>query len=518
MNEVYIFGHRNPDTDSIMSSISLAYLKQRLGMNAKAVALSSLNNETLFVLNYFKVKEPAFINDVRVRIKDLDYLKGHMIDRDNILYDSYKLIIDNKVNKIPVIDDNKKLLGIIGLRDIMEVMTNSNSLDTTYDDIVRVLNGISIKKDNNIVKGIVSVDEVSDIIVTGNDRVFVGGLNNNAKLIIVSNDYELSNDYLFGNTSIIKSSYNLYDTIRLLSLSNKVRNLKIDKDCVVAREEDTISSFNNMSSKSKNSFYPVLDRKGRCLGLIKHSMIFDTISKKVILVDHNSKEQSAVGLEEADIIEIVDHHNLSVNSTTKPISFRNIPVGSTCTIVYKMFLENKVTIPKWVAGLLLSGIISDTLLLNSPTSTKDDRKAVKELSKLAKVNYKEYGFNMLKAGTSLEGKTKEQVLYNDFKKYNLDDNKIGLGQIFTTNISDIEDEKNEYINLLNEVCLHNDYLFVCLFVTDIIKNGTYVYYSDGAEGILGNAFDTKIFEGVYLPNVVSRKMQILPSILSVSNY
>lgn len=253
MNEVYIFGHRNPDTDSIMSSISLAYLKQRLGMNAKAVALSSLNNETLFVLNYFKVKEPAFINDVRVRIKDLDYLKGHMIDRDNILYDSYKLIIDNKVNKIPVIDDNKKLLGIIGLRDIMEVMTNSNSLDTTYDDIVRVLNGISIKKDNNIVKGIVSVDEVSDIIVTGNDRVFVGGLNNNVKLIIVSNDYELSNDYLFGNTSIIKSSYNLYDTIRLLSLSNKVRNLKIDKDCVVAREEDTISSFNNMSSKSKNS-------------------------------------------------------------------------------------------------------------------------------------------------------------------------------------------------------------------------------------------------------------------------
>lgn len=518
MDEVYIFGHRNPDTDSISASITLTYLKQRLGMNAKAVALSSLNNETLFVLNYFKVKEPDFINDVKVRIKNLDYLKGHMISKNNTLYDSYKLMLANKVNKIPVIDENKRLLGIVGLRDIVEVMTNSNNLDTTYDNIVKVLNGTDVKKDNDIVKGIVSVDEVSDIIITNNDKVFVNGLNSNAKLIIVSNDYKLSNDYLFGNTSIIKSGYNLYDTIKLVSLSNQIKDLSIDKDYVVAREEDAISSFTSMSAKSKTTFYPVLDRKGRCLGLIKHSMIFDTIKQKVILVDHNSKEQSAVGLEEADIIEIVDHHNLSVNSTAKPISFRNIPVGSTCTIIYKMFLENKVTIPKWVAGLLLSGIISDTLLLNSPTTTKEDRKIVKELAKIAKVNYKEYGFEMLKAGTSLEGKTKEQVLYNDFKKYNLEDDKIGLGQIFTTNINEINDEKDEYIKLLNSVCENNDYLFVCLFVTDIIKNGTYVYYSDGAEGVLENAFDIKMYEGVYLPDVVSRKMQILPSILAVSNY
>lgn len=518
MDEVYIFGHRNPDTDSISASIALTYLKQRLGMNAKAVALSSLNNETLFVLNYFKVKEPDFINDVRVRIKNLDYLRNHMISRDTTLYNSYKLMINNRVNKAPVIDDNRKLLGIVGLRDIVGVMTSNDNLDTTYDNIVMVLNGVAVKKDNEIVKGKIGVDGVADIVVTNNDKVFVDGLNSNVKLIIVSSDYKLSNDYLFGKTSIIKSGYNLYDTIKLLSLSNQVKDLNIDKDYVVAHEEDTISSFNNMSSKNKSSFYPVLNRKGRCLGLIKHSMIFDTVKQKVILVDHNSKEQSAVGLEEADIIEIVDHHNLSVNSTSKPISFRNIPVGSTCTIVYKMFLENKVTIPKWVAGLLLSGVLSDTLLLNSPTTTKEDRKIVKELAKLAKVNYKEYGFEMLKAGTSLEGKTMEQVLYNDFKKYNLEDEKIGLGQIFTTNINEINDMKDDYIKLLNNVCKNNDYLFVCLFVTDIIKNGTYVYYSDGAEGLLSNAFDIEMYEGVFLPDVVSRKMQILPSILAVSNY
>ena len=199
--------------------------------------------------------------------------------------------------------------------------------------------------------------------------------------------------------------------------------------------------------------------------------------KKVILVDHNSYEQSVIGLNEADILEIIDHHNISNIGTTTPINFRNMPVGSTNTIIYLMYKENKIKIPKDMAGLMLSGILSDTLILNSPTTTRIDKDAVNNLAKIAGVDYKKYGFDMISYGTKLIYKTKEEILYTDYKKYPTEEGKIGLGQIYTTNIQDIEDEKQEYLDMLNDISKNNEYKFVALFVTDIIKNGTYVYYS-----------------------------------------
>ena len=197
-----------------------------------------------------------------------------------------------------------------------------------------------------------------------------------------------------------------------------------------------------------------------------------------------------------------------------PINFRNMPVGSTNTIIYSLYKENRIAIPKNMAGLMLSGILSDTLILTSPTTTDYDRDAVKDLSKIAKVNYEEYGFNMIRAGSSLEGMTMEQVLYKDYKTYTIKNAKVGLSQVITTDINDVLDKTDEYVKLLNTVCEHNNYLYVCLFVTDILKNGTYVLYSDRAKEPLEVGFDIKnMKQGTFLKNIVSRKKQILPVLM-----
>ena len=194
-----------------------------------------------------------------------------------------------------------------------------------------------------------------------------------------------------------------------------------------------------------------------------------------------------------------------------------MPVGSTNTIIYLMYKENNVKIPRDMAGLMLSGILSDTLILNSPTTTNIDKDAVNNLARIAKVDYKKYGFDMISYGTKIINKTKEEILYTDYKKYPTEEGSIGLGQIYTTNIADVEEEREEYIDMLNNTSKNNEYTFVALFVTDIIKNGTYVYYSDAAESILSKAFNLEMYQGIYLDGVLSRKLQILPQILNVMN-
>ena len=217
----------------------------------------------------------------------------------------------------------------------------------------------------------------------------------------------------------------------------------------------------------------------------------------------------------AEILEIVDHHNIGSIGTTSPISFRNMPVGSTNTIIYNLYKEHRINIPKKMAGLMLSGILSDTLILTSPTTTDEDVVAVKDLSKIAKIDYKDYGYKMIKAGSSLKGMTREQVLYKDYKNYVINGNKVGLGQIVTTDINEILNDKSEYINLLNNISEKNNYLFVCLFITNILENGTYVLYSDRAKDILSSAFDIEnISEGQFLNGIVSRKKQILPELMN----
>ena len=538
MESVYVFGHRNPDTDSVTAAITLSYLKRKLGMNATPVILSSVNRETKYALNYFGVKEPSFLNDVKLKVKDLDYSKGYMVQGDCSIYDAYQKMVAEGISKIPVVDKSKQLLGIVSMTDIAkECLTGEYSkIDSYYKNILTAIDGEKITKYDTIIKGRLIVpgyrsttfiNEVTlkenDILITGNRYSIIEyAVQSKVKLIIVTDGLEVKPEQLkearANKVNIIKTKYSSLDTIKKFNFCNNISTIINTTKIHTVNENDDLSSFISSAEKTKYTYYPIIDNHNKCLGIIKYANVGYHNRKKVILVDHNSYEQSAIGLEEADIIEIVDHHNISNIGTTHPINFRNMPVGSTNTIIYLMYKENNVKIPRDMAGLMLSGILSDTLILNSPTTTNIDRDAVNNLARIAKVGYKKYGFDMISYGTKLVGKTKEEILYNDYKRYPTDSGTIGLGQIYTTNIEEIEKDKKGYIAMLNNVASINEYKFVALFVTDIIKNGTYVYYSDEGKEILTKAFNLdEITEGTYLPNILSRKMQILPAILDIMN-
>jgi len=537
MEKVYIFGHRNPDTDSVTAAITLSYLKRKQGMNAIPVVLSSINRETSYALNYFNVKEPMFLNDIKLKVKDLEYSKNYMVTENASIYESYKKMEKEYISKIPVVNKQKKIIGIVSMKDIARdcLSGNYSKIQSSYKNIIGAIDGEAILKYDNIIKGNLIIPgyrsttfindvklKKSDIIITNNRYSIIEyAAMSKVKLIIITNGVEIKTEHIEiakqNKVNIIRTKYASLETIKKINFCNDIGTIVNTRKVHTVQEDDDLSDFINDAIKTKYTYYPIINKDKQCLGIIKFADVGYHNRKKVILVDHNSYEQSVIGLNEADILEIIDHHNISNIGTTTPINFRNMPVGSTNTIIYLMYKENKVKIPKDMAGLMLSGILSDTLILNSPTTTRIDKDAVNNLAKIAGVDYKKYGFDMISYGTKLINKTKEEILYTDYKKYPTEEGKIGLGQIYTTNIQEIEDEKQEYLDMLNDISNNNEYKFVALFVTDIIKNGTYVYYSQEAEPILSRAFNVEMKQGCYLDGILSRKLQILPQILDVMN-
>lgn len=535
MEKIYIFGHRNPDTDSVCAAISLSYLKNKMGYNTVPVVLSSINQETKYALNYFNVKEPIFLNDVKIKIKDIDYLKKFTIFDTSSIKDALIKMNNNDISKIPVVNQNKNMLGIITLKDIAreQLSNNYEKVDTSYDNIIDVLNGREVLKFDNeingnlLVAGYKSTTFIEEMNLTNNDILIVGdrhsiieyAIKSKVKLIVVTGDRNIKEEHLNlareNKVNIILSSYNTLYTSRVFNLCNYTKSLMNTDSVMCVNENDNLSDFIDMANKKKYSYYPVLDNKSRCLGIVKLSDVVSNKKKKVILVDHNSYEQSAIGLDETEILEVIDHHNIGNVATNMPINFRNMPVGSTNTIIYTMFKDNNIEIPSDIAGIMLSGILSDTLLFKSPTTTNLDIDAAIILSHIAKVDYSVYGIDMLRYGSSLKGRTKEEILYTDFKSYPTGDKKIGLSQIFTMNIDEVLEELNLYTDLMNSLCDKNNYYFICLFVTDIINNGSYVIYSDDAEDIIKGAFNLdNIYQGIFIKDILSRKKQVVPIIMN----
>jgi len=534
MEKVYVFGHRNPDTDSVTAAISLAYLKKKLGMNAVPAVLSGINLESRFVLDYFGVKEPIFLNDVRIKVKDLKYIKNYFIREYESIYSAYYKMNDAGISKIPVVDENRKLLGMLSMKDIAKADFRGNyeEIDTLYSNIIETLNGESVTRFDDELQGRLMVagyksstiiDEVEmydgTIMICGNRHSIIEKcVESGIKLLVVTGGHEIKEEHINiaikNKVNIIRTPYNTLTTTKMIHLANKVSTVYNNDKILCINDYEDVKEFVNIANKTRYSYYPVLNKSEKCMGILRLSdVVFDN-KKKVILVDHNSYEQSAIGLDETEILEIVDHHNIGNIGTNMPISFRNMPVGSTNSIIYKMYKENNIEIPSDIAGLMLSGILSDTLILTSPTTTEYDREIVKELSLVAGVDYKKYGMDMLRAGSSIKGKTREEVLYTDYKTYPVGDKRIGLGQIITMNFEDILKDKEEYVKLLNNTAEANGYYFVALFITDIIKQGSYVLYSDRALDILKDAYNKEdLEEGDFLKGYVSRKKQMLPGIM-----
>ena len=536
MDKIFVFGHRKPDTDSVSAAISYANLKKELGFNTEPRILSAINKETKYALDYFKVKEPKYLNDVKLQLKDVNYHKGYFLNEKESTYDSYLYMLKEGLTGVPIVDDNNMYKGIVTIKDLAHAFidTKVEHLNTSYSNLLEVLHGKEINKVDEEIKGNIlavayrSTTFITNVKLTPDDILIVGdrhsiieyAVNSKVKLIILSGDSYIKDEHIKiakeNGVNIIRSSYDTYHIAKLISLSNFIKTMKKStKDSVYFDEFTYVDDILDINKKLRHTNYPVVDSKtGKCLGLLRITDLDSKNPKKVILVDHNEKKQSAEGLDEAEIMEIVDHHNLGSITTSNPINFRNMAVGSSCTIVYSLYKERNIEIPKKIAGLMLSGIVSDTLILKSPTTTDLDRKAVEELSTIADVNYEEYGLNLIKAGTSLDGMEPTDVLYNDFKLYTVDDKTLGIGQFFTTNFDEISKDLENYLSVLDKEAEANNYSLLALYITDIIKNGSYVLYNRKAKDLMDQAYDMDFSEGEYLQDCVSRKKNVVPVLMS----
>lgn len=535
MEKVYIFGHKKPDTDSVAGAISFAYLKRKLGINAEARILSEVNKETIYALNRFGFEVPKYLNDVKVELKDIKYNKNYYANQNDSIFNVYNTFNEHGITGIPLVDDHKKFVGYVSLKELANelIKGDTNEINAKFMDIVDVLNTSSYYKFDDFISGNVLAvalpfAQFSDfiniyedtILICGRDSIIEDAVKHKARLIIVVANKELTKEEIdlirFNKVNVIVTPYDTFKTSRLITLANPIKTIKRSSSAVCFGPNDYLTDFVEISNKLKHTNYPIVNSKGYCDGMLR---LIDTnliTRKKVILVDHNEPSQSADGLNEADILEIVDHHNIGKISTLLPINFRNMSVGSVNTIIYTLYKENNIEIPSDIAGLMLSGIISDTLLLASPTTTELDRTVAKDLANIAEVDLYKYGKELLKSGVSNDGLTINEIVYKDFKSYVTGEVKFGIGQVFTTDFKEYSDRLNEYVDELNHIADNNEYKVACLFVTDILENNSYLLFNDGAKEYLNDAYElSDIKEGEKLMGVISRKKQMVPPIMGV---
>nr|WP_312576560.1 putative manganese-dependent inorganic diphosphatase [Sedimentibacter sp.] len=535
MKHNLIFGHKTPDTDSVCASITLANLKNKLNERSMPYTLGKINKETDFVLKYFNVDTPEELDNVKVQIKDLNYDKVKPFKVEQSIHFAYFFMNENRLRTLPIVDDANNLVGIITMKDIAMSLINTDQklLNTSFDNIIETLLGRPIIRCDELIDGTITVAAFEEKtlrnadVLNSNSIVIVGdrydiikyAIEIGVKLIIVTGDLNVPSDLvnmaLQNKVNIIITPYNTYHTARNIGLSKYVNYTMKSENLMCFTEDDYLDDCKEDIENSKHSKFPIVSKDKKYLGLLSRGHLINPAKKKVILVDHNELGQSANGIEEAEILEIIDHHKIGDIKTSIPISFRNIPLGSTNTIIYNMYKENNVEIEKNMAGLMLSGIISDTMLLKSPTSTNKDRDAVNELTNIVGIDLHKYSMEMFKVGTSLESKTIEEIIYQDFKKFNLEYKNVGISQVFTMDINEIMNKKEDYIRLIDKITADRDYYIFIMAVTDIVNEGSYIFYTSTKEKLVSNIFETEnVYEGIYVDKCVSRKKQIVPSVIN----
>lgn len=534
--KVYVFGHQKPDSDSVAASISAAYLMNQKYKDYEFVPriLGKISKETNFILNKFNIETPEFLNDVKLKVKNIAYRKDFYIHEDNSIKDAYDFITEHSTSGVPIVDYELKVKSVITLKDIAKLLVDlSTSLDTTMDNILKAINGKSVNKVDDLIVGNIfltsyrsttfrekEVLHTDDIVITGDRHSIIEqAVESKVKMIILTNGNYMKEEHLAlaiqNEINVIKTDLSIFEVMQLLKLSNSLKSYK-GNDVVCLYENDFSERIEELEKKYNYTNLPVVDKDDKCLGLLRYNETFDINKVKVLLVDHNEKHQSVEGIDEADIIEIIDHHKLGNVSTDKPINLRCMTLGSTCTILYLMYKEQNIEIPKDIKGVMLSAILSDTLCLKSPTTTKTDEETVRELSKSLNINYEEYALEMFKEGSDLSDKDPEDIVTQDFKRFTMDDYLIGVGQVFVTGMDAIKEKQPFLKDALESVKKAGDFYATTLFVTDILTSTSYLYYTDSFKNILEKAFKIEELEqGYALKDIVSRKKQIIPKIMEV---
>lgn len=540
MNDtVHIIGHKNPDTDSIAASIAYAYLKNQQGIPAIACRIGEVNPETSFVLNRFKIPEPQYLANAKVVLKEVDFDDAITIYKNNTIKEAWDRISLRRSGALYVTDQDRKLLGVVSISDLSNILLTDrgerNSIlmqDTPTDNICRVLQGTYVYHEPNYhTNGKVhilasrkavhnDIDYRDCIVVLSDDlelqqRIIRDGA---ACVILVNVDIvsqriaRLAKEF---HCTVIVSEQDILKVARSIYRSPSI-DLIMKRKIISFQEQDYIDDVYKKMSKSRFRSYPVLNKQGEVLGSISRYHLLNYQKKKFILVDHNEISQSIECLEEGEVLEIVDHHRIGDVQTTTPIRFRNEIIGSTCTIIYEMYKEAAILPPSEIAGLLCCAILSDTMKFNSPTTTITDREIAKELAQIANISMDEIADEMFSSVATIRGRTMSEILYNDFKEYNIIGRRIAIGQI---NIADeqeiitIRDEFLVYMETINEI---NKFDLLMMCFTSIDGSGSNLLFIGEYAWIVDEAFRDDIRDDLYfVQGVISRKKQIIPSLSTI---
>ena len=547
--KVWVVGHKNPDTDSICAAITYANLKNVLEERNHSDAertvylpmrAGNISAETNFVLNYFNVKAPELITDVGTQIRDIHIRKTEGVSGHISMKKAWEMMKILNVVTLPVVNAKNKLEGVIVTGDIatsyMDVYDSAvlSRARTQYRNIIETLQGklVTGNEHGHFVKGKVVVGvgtpEVLASNVESDDLVIIGDreesqllcIESNCSCLIVTNGFEISPEVIeaadLKDVVIISTPYDSFTAARLINQSIPIKFFMTKENLICYELDDLVDEVKDSVSKIRHRDFPILDENQNYVGMFSRRNLMNVKKKKLILVDHNEKSQAVTNIDEAEILEIIDHHRLGSLETMSPVYFRNQPLGCTATIIYQMYQEQGIEIEKNIAGLLCSAIISDTLMFRSPTCTNFDKEVANKLAQIAGIDVKEFAQDMFEAGSDFSNKTEKEILNQDFKIFHSGDTDFGVSQISAMSRQEL-DKVEERIRPEMELMLGEkklDMMFVML--TDIFNESTYLIYNgDGASSLAAEAFGCAESEdGLTLKGVVSRKKQLIPALIN----
>ncbi len=543
-----VIGHKNPDTDSICSAICYAKMKQKLtGMEYEPCRAGHVNAETQFVLDYFGIEPPRLVENVKTQVKDIEIRRTQGVDRNISLKKAWNLMQDENVVTLPAVSEGGVLEGLITVGDIAKSYMSIYDSDvlskakTQYKNILETLDGTMVVGDENdyFDQGKVLIaaanPDLMEYYIKPHDLVILGNryesqlcaIEMEADCIIVCEGAGVSMTIRKlaqeRGCAVITTAYDTYTATRLVNQSMPISYFMKTENLITFEDTDYIDEIKEVMTSKRHRDFPILDKNGKYKGMISRRNLLGARGKRIILVDHNERAQAVNGVENADILEIIDHHKLGTVETISPVFFRNQPLGCTATIIYQMYNENNLEIDRETAGLLCSAIISDTLLFRSPTCTETDRVAGLALACAAGIDIDKYAADMFAAGSNLKGKSEQEIFYQDFKRFSAGKVAFGVGQISSLNADELEQLKKRLAPYMVKVQQEHGLDMLFFMLTNILTQSTELLcQGSGAESMILKAFHMEQQEPehldakecvVTLPGVVSRKKQLIPAIM-----
>ena len=539
---MWVLWHKNPVKDSICAAISYAYLKNQSGDKKTYVAkrAGAVNEETRYVLERFGVEEPPLVSYAGAQIKDINIRKTAGVSNQISLKRAWELMKKLEVVTLPVTNQFGKLEGVIVTKDIatsyMDVLDNCvlSKARTQYKTIAETIDGevYAGNEHAHFVRGKVVIAtsnpeymadyiEDDDLVILGDrEEAQMQAIRSNASCIIIGGGLEVAEEVKKlaekRDCVIITTPFDTFSVARLINQSMPIKQYMTRRELVTFDIDDYVDDVKDVMSRVRHRDFPVLGSNGNYVGMISRRNLMNMQKKQIILVDHNEKSQAVDGIGEAEILEIIDHHRLGSLETVSPVYFRNQPLGCTSTIIYQMYQEQRVEIPKEIAGLLLSAIISDTLMFRSPTCTPFDKGVAKRLAEIADVDIEDHAKKMFRAGSDFKNKTTEEIFYQDFKIFHTEDCDFGVAQISAMSGEELEQIGEQLRPFLPQVLGEKRLNMVYVMLTDILEESSKIIFAgEDAGKILAHAFKKQEdADGILLDGIISRKKQMIPTLMN----